>query len=77
MDSIIADSPRKAHTQLHEEYLLNVVVDLCRFILCEAVNVRVKYFYDAQELAMDSIYISLCGWENQEHRAGSSSASRK
>ena len=43
----------------------------------EVVNVRGKYFYDAQELATDPKYISLHEWENQEHRAGSSSICRE
>ena len=34
--------------QLQEKQLLNVVDDLCRFILHEVVNVKAKYFYHAQ-----------------------------
>ena len=47
------------------------------FIVREVVNVRGKYFYDGQELATDPKYISLREWENQEHRASSSSIRRE
>jgi hypothetical protein len=32
--------PRRHEEQLHEQQLLNVVTDLCRFILHEVVHVR-------------------------------------
>jgi hypothetical protein len=63
--------------QLHEKQLLNIVNDLCRFIMHEVINARGKYFYDAQELTTDPKYIGLCEWENQEHRVTTSSIRRE
>ena len=67
MDSIIAASPRETWMQLHERQLLNVLDDLCRFILHEVVNVKGKFFDETQELAMDDKYLSLHEWHNQGH----------
>ena len=53
------------HGQLQEKQLLNVVDNLCCFILHEVVNMRGKYFYDVQELVMDPKYIGLHEWDNQ------------
>jgi hypothetical protein len=64
---------KKHQTQLHEQQLLNVANNLCRFILHEVINASGKYFYDAQALARDPKYIGLREWENQERRATSSS----
>ena len=55
--------------QLHEKQLLNVVDDLCRFILHEVVNMKGKFFDERQELAMNDKYISLHEWHNQGHGA--------
>lgn len=63
--------------QLHEKQLLNIVADLCRFILHEVVNVRGKFFHEAQDLATDEKYIGLREWHNQRHRAATSSGPRK
>ena len=63
--------------QLHEKQLLNIVDDLCRFILREVVNVRGKFFHEAQDLATDEKYIGLREWHNQRHRAATSSGPRK
>jgi hypothetical protein len=63
--------------RLHEKQLLNLVDDLCRFIMHEVVNARGKQFYDSQELATDLKYIGLREWENQEHCAASSSVRRE
>lgn len=63
--------------QLHEKQLLNIVDDLCRFILHEVVNVRGKFFHEAQDLATDAKYIGLREWHNQQHRAATSSGPRK
>ena len=63
--------------QLEEKQHLNVVDDLCRFILYEVVNVKGKYFYDAQELAMDPKYLGLREWDNSKHHVVSSSACRE
>ena len=37
--------PEKHSVQLHKRKLLNVVDDLCRFIMHEVVNVRGKFFF--------------------------------
>jgi len=63
--------------QLHEKQLLNIVDDLCRFILREVVNVRGKFFHEAQDLATDEKYIGLREWHNQWHRATNSSGPRE
>ena len=63
--------------QLHEKQLLNVVDDLCHFIFHEVVNVRGKFFHEAQDLAMEDKYIELREWENQQHRAATSSGPRE
>ena len=63
--------------QLHEKQLLNVVDDLCHFIMHEVVNVRGKFFHEVQDLAMEDKYIELREWENQQHRAATSSSPRE
>ena len=63
--------PNKHGVQLHEKELLNVVGDLCHFIMHEVVNVRGKVFHQAQDFAMEDKYIGLREWHNQEHRAAS------
>ena len=57
----------KHQTRLHEPQLINVVNDLGHFIMHEVVNVRSKYFHNAQELAMDLKYIGHREWEKKEH----------
>ena len=42
----------------------------------EMVNVRGKFFHEAQELAMENKYIGLREWHNQVHRAASSRVPR-
>jgi len=59
---------------LQEKQLLNVVYDLCRFIMHEVVNVRGKFFHELQDLATENKYIGLRQWENQQHRAATSSS---
>ena len=54
--------PKKHGGQLHERQLLNVVDDLCRFILHEVVNVEGKFFDEAQDLATNDKYLSLREW---------------
>ena len=63
--------------QLHEKQLLNIVDDLSCFILHEVVNVRGKFFHEAQDLATDEKYIGLREWHNQRHQAATSSGPRK
>jgi hypothetical protein len=69
--------PEKQGGRLHEKQLLHVVDDLCRFIIHEVVNVRGKFFHEAQDLATEDKYIGLCEWDNQRHRATSSSVPRE
>ena len=56
---------RKTHEgPIHEQQLLHIVDDLCRFILHEVVHIG------------GELYASLHLWENQELRAGSTSVSQ-
>ena len=64
--------PEEQDSQLNEQQLLNVVDDLCRFIMHEVVNVRGKFFLEVQDLATEDKYIGLREWENQQHRAATS-----
>jgi hypothetical protein len=59
--------------QLHEKQLLDVVDDLCHFIMHEVVNVRGKFFHKAQDFATEDKYIGLREWD----RAASSSIPRE
>ena len=63
--------------RLHEKQLLDVVDDLCRFIMHEVVNVRGKFFYEVQDLATEDKYIGLREWKNQQHRAATSRGPRE
>jgi hypothetical protein len=65
--------PRKHDDQLHEKQLLNVVVDLCRFILYEVIHVMGYFVHPEHELATKKIYEGLRQWDAQHLRAGSSS----
>ena len=69
--------PDKHGVQLHEKELLNVVNDLCLFIMHEVVNMRGKVFHEAQDLAMEDKYIGLREWDNQLHRVATSSGPRE
>jgi len=69
--------PTKQGVQLHGRELLNVVDDLYHFIMHEVVNVRGNFFHEAQDLATDDKYIGLREWENQQHRAATSSGHRE
>ena len=66
---------KHAH-QLHEKELLDVVDSLSRFIMHEVVNVRGKFFHEAQDLAMEDKCVGLREWENLQHSAASSSVRR-
>nr|TKW26745.1 hypothetical protein SEVIR_3G210300v2 [Setaria viridis] len=57
-------------SRLHEQQLLNIGADLCRFILREAVNPMGTYYHPEHELAQEDKYVSLRKWENQEYRQG-------
>ena len=69
--------PEEHDSQLNEQQLLNVVDDLCHFIMHEVVNVRGKFFYEVQDLATEDKYIGLREWENQQHRAATSRGPRE
>ena len=69
--------PEEHGSLLQEKQLLNVVNDLCCFIMHEVVNARGKFFDEVQDLATDDIYIGLREWENQQHRAATSSGPRE
>jgi hypothetical protein len=43
----------------------------------EVVNVRGKIFHEAQDLTTEDKYIGLREWNNQQHRAASSSVRRE
>jgi len=59
--------PEKHAGQLHERQLLNVVDDLCRFILHEVVNVEGKFFDETSDLATNDEYLSLGEWHKFGH----------
>jgi hypothetical protein len=69
--------PKQHRVWLQEKQLLDVVGDLCRFIMHEVVNVRGKFFHEAQDLATEDKYIRLREWDNQRHRAASSSVPKE
>ena len=69
--------PEKHGVQLHKRKLLNVVYDLCHFIMHEVVNVRGKFCHGAQDLATEDKYIGLREWDNQLHRVATSSVPRE
>jgi hypothetical protein len=76
MDSLIADSSNKEHGALHEKQLLEVIADLCRFIMHEMIHPEGIFFQKDYELATDPKYISLYDWANQKHSAASSSVGK-
>ena len=43
----------------------------------EVVNVSGKFFHEVQDLATEDKYIGLREWENQQHRAATSSGPRE
>ena len=70
-------SREKHQGPLHERQLLNVVDDLCRFILYEVVHIDEYFVHSEHELSTDSKYRSLRQWDNQQLRAGYNSISQK
>jgi hypothetical protein len=68
---------KKYQGPLHEQQLLNVVDDLCRFILHEVVHIDGYFVQPEHELSTVSKYRSLRPWDNQQLRAGYSSISQK
>jgi hypothetical protein len=73
VDSLIPNSSKKEHGPLHEKQLLEVVADLCRFIMHEVIHPEGTFFQKDHKLALDPKYISLRDWANQQHCAASSS----
>jgi NhaP-type Na+/H+ and K+/H+ antiporter len=69
--------PEQHRVRLHEKQLVDVDDDLCCFIMHEVVNMRGKFFHEAQDLATEDKYIGLHEWDNQRHRAASSSVPRE
>ena len=60
-------APEKAFLRagpLHERQRLNVVDDLCRFILHEVVHIDGYFVHPEHELSTDSKYRSLRQWDN-------------
>ncbi|RCV24787.1 hypothetical protein SETIT_5G114400v2 [Setaria italica] len=53
---------------VHEQQLLNIGIDLCRFILREVVNPMGTYYHPKHKLAQEDKYVSLREWENKEYR---------
>ena len=66
--------PNNHGVQLNEKELLNVVGNLCHFIMYEVVNMRGKFFHEAQDLATEGKYIGLREWDDQLHCAATSSS---
>jgi hypothetical protein len=58
---------------LHEKQLLEVVANLCHFIVHEVIHPKGTFSQKDHELATDPKYISICDWTNQQHLATSSS----
>ena len=52
---------------------LEVVADLCRFIMHEVINQEAKFYIKDHELATGPKYLGLYEWENKKHHASSSS----
>ena len=77
MDVLFAGSTGKYQGPLHEQQLLNVADDLCRFILHEVVHIDGYFIHPEHELSTDPKYRSLRQWDNQQLRAGYNSISQK
>jgi hypothetical protein len=61
---------------LHEKQLLEVVANICCFIMHEVIHPEGTFFQKDYELEKDPKYISLHDWTNQQHRAASSSIAK-
>ena len=70
------DNPPRNIGQLHERQLIEVVADLCRFIMHEVINPKRTFYDKHSELAMESKYLGLREWENKKHCASSSSVGK-
>ena len=67
---------QRTRWQLFEKEFLEVIADLCLFIGHEVINPRAHFFNEDQELAMETKYLGLHEWENQQNRDSSSSVGR-
>ena len=54
---------------LEEKHLLNIVADLCCFIMHEVINCNGRFFYLDQELATEEKYAPLREWELEKWRS--------
>ena len=75
MDFYLQDQPITHNGPLHEKQLLNILDNLCCFILHEVVHVHRYFFHPEHELATEKIYEGLHQW-TQHLRAGSSSVNQ-
>jgi len=71
----LQDQQETHKNSLHEEQLLHVVDNLCRFILHEVVHIHGQFVHPEHELSTDPKYASLCQWDNQLLRAPHSTPS--
>ena len=71
----LQDQQETHKNSLHEEQLLHVVDDLCRFILHEVVHIHGQFVHPEHELSTDPKYASLRQWDNQLLRAAHSTPS--
>ena len=71
------DQLRTHDTPVHEKQHLNVVDDLCRFILHEVVHIDGECVHPEHELLTDPTFASLRQWDNQELRADNSSITQR
>ena len=62
---------------LHEQQLLFIVDDLCRFILHEVVHIGGEFVHPEHELSTNPKFASFCQWENQDLRGGTSSVTQR
>jgi hypothetical protein len=76
VDSLITESATKARGVTPWETMLQVVVDLCHFIMHQVIHPRGIFFQQDYELAMDPKCIDLRERENQQHYASSSSVGK-
>ena len=72
----LQDQQKTHEGPLHEQQLLHIVDDLCRFILYEVVHIDGEFVHPDYELSTVPKYASLRQWDNQALRAGNSSVSQ-
>jgi len=62
---------------LHEQQILFIVDDLCRFILHAVVHIDGEFVHPKHELSTDPKFASLRQWDNQELRTSTSSVTQR